>query len=131
MRAKIEIEVDKEDRAGKESSSPKSPYQINKARAIQGIADLVKDKRLEGISDLRDESSREGIRAVIETKRDAITGVVAQQPLSATARSSRTPSAPPCSRSTTASRRRTGSRPSPAVYRPTAATWSCGAPLTS
>src|SRR6266404_2786337 len=52
------------------------PYQVNKARAIQSIADLVKDKKLEGISDLRDESSREGIRAVVETKRDAITGVV-------------------------------------------------------
>ena len=52
------------------------PYQVNKARAITAIADLVKDKRLEGISDLRDESSREGIRAVIETKRDAITAVV-------------------------------------------------------
>ena len=52
------------------------PYQVNKARAIQAIADLVKDKKLEGISDLRDESSREGIRAVVETRRDAITGVV-------------------------------------------------------
>src|SRR5258708_11316554 len=51
-------------------------YQVNKARAIQAIAELVKDKKLEGISDLRDESSREGIRAVVETKRDAITGVV-------------------------------------------------------
>jgi len=52
------------------------PYQVNKARAIQSIAELVKDKKLEGISDLRDESSREGIRAVVETKRDAVTGVV-------------------------------------------------------
>ena len=58
------------------SWSTEVPYQINKARAIQSIADLVKDKKLEGISDLRDESSREGIRAVIETKRDAIAGVV-------------------------------------------------------
>src|SRR5436305_820493 len=75
MRAKVEIEIDK--RTERERIVVlEVPYQINKARAIQGIADLVKDKKLEGISDLRDESSREGIRAVVETKRDAITGVV-------------------------------------------------------
>src|SRR6184192_401048 len=75
MRAKVEIEIDK--RTERERIVvTEVPYQINKARAIQGIADLVKDKKLEGISDLRDESSREGIRAVVETKRDAITGVV-------------------------------------------------------
>src|SRR5438477_1683180 len=75
MRAKVEIEIDK--RTERERIVvTEVPYQINKARAIQGIADLVKDKKLEGISDLRDESSHEGIRAVIETKRDAITGVV-------------------------------------------------------
>ena len=75
MRAKVEIEVDKRTEREKIVVT-EVPYQVNKARAIQGIADLVKDKRLEGISDLRDESSREGIRAVVETKRDAITGVV-------------------------------------------------------
>src|SRR5207247_4100349 len=75
MRAKLEIEIDKKTEREKIVVT-EVPYQINKARAIQGIADLVKDKRLEGISDLRDESSREGIRAVIETKRDALTGVV-------------------------------------------------------
>src|SRR5689334_13932804 len=75
MRAKIEVEIDK--RTERERIVvTEVPYQVNKARAIQAIADLVKDKKLEGISDLRDESSREGIRAVIETKRDAITGVV-------------------------------------------------------
>ncbi|HEY6909873.1 MAG TPA: DNA gyrase subunit A [Myxococcales bacterium] len=75
MRARVEIETDK--RTERERIVvTEVPYQINKARAIQSIADLVKDKKLEGISDLRDESSREGIRAVIETKRDAITGVV-------------------------------------------------------
>ena len=75
MRAKVEIEIDKRTEREKIVVT-EVPYQVNKARAIQGIADLVKDKRLEGISDLRDESSREGIRAVVETKRDAITGVV-------------------------------------------------------
>ncbi len=75
MRAKVEVETDK--RTERERIVvTEVPYQVNKARAIQSIADLVKDKKLEGISDLRDESSREGIRAVVETKRDAITGVV-------------------------------------------------------
>ena len=46
------------------------PYQVNKARMIEKIADLVKDKKLEGISDLRDESDRRGIRVVIELKKD-------------------------------------------------------------
>ena len=47
------------------------PYQVNKARLIENIADLVKDKKIDGISDLRDESDREGMRIVIELKRDA------------------------------------------------------------
>src|SRR5256886_4775705 len=75
MRAKVEIETDK--KTGRDTIIvTEVPYQVNKARAIQSMADLVKDKKLEGISDLRDESSREGIRAVVETKRDAVTGVV-------------------------------------------------------
>jgi DNA gyrase subunit A len=75
MRARVEVEVDKKTERERIVVT-EVPYQVNKARAIQSIADLVKDKKLEGISDLRDESSREGIRAVIETKRDAISGVV-------------------------------------------------------
>ena len=55
------------------------PYQVNKARLIEHIADLVKDKRLEGISDLRDESDREGMRIVIELKKDANANVVLNQ----------------------------------------------------
>ncbi len=47
------------------------PYQVNKARLIESIANHVKDKKIEGISGLRDESSREGMRIVIELKRDA------------------------------------------------------------
>src|SRR3954469_477122 len=75
LRAKVEIETD--EKRGRDSIVvTEVPYQVNKARAIQSMADLVKDKKLEGISDLRDESSREGIRAVVETKRDAVTGVV-------------------------------------------------------
>ena len=47
------------------------PYQVNKARLVEKIAELVKDKRLDGISDIRDESNRQGMRIVIELKRDA------------------------------------------------------------
>ncbi len=52
------------------------PYQVNKARLIENIAEQVRDKRLEGISGLRDESDREGMRIVIELKRDANPQVV-------------------------------------------------------
>ncbi len=52
------------------------PYQVNKAKLVEHIAELVRDKRIEGISDLRDESSREGMRIVIELKRDAVAQVV-------------------------------------------------------
>ncbi len=47
------------------------PFQVNKARLIEKIAELVKDKKIEGISDIRDESNRNGMRIVIELKRDA------------------------------------------------------------
>jgi len=52
------------------------PYQTNKAKLIERIADLVRDKRLEGISDLRDESDRDGMRIVIEIKKDQPAQVV-------------------------------------------------------
>lgn len=52
------------------------PYQVNRARLIMKIAELVRDKKLEGIADLRDESNRNGTRIVIETKRDANPNVV-------------------------------------------------------
>ncbi len=52
------------------------PYQVNKSRLIENIAQLVKDKQIEGISELRDESDREGIRVVIELKRDAMSEIV-------------------------------------------------------
>jgi len=55
------------------------PFQVNKARLIEKIADLVKEKKIEGISDLRDESDREGMRIVIELKRDAIPQVILNQ----------------------------------------------------
>ncbi len=52
------------------------PYQVNKARLIEKIADLVKDKRIDGISDIRDESDRKGMRIVIEIKRDYNANIV-------------------------------------------------------
>jgi DNA gyrase subunit A len=55
------------------------PYQVNKAKLIERIADLVKDEKIEGISDIRDESDREGIRIVIELKRGDNPGVILNQ----------------------------------------------------
>lgn len=55
------------------------PYQVNKARLIEKIAELVKLKKIEGISDLRDESDRKGMRVVIELKRDANANVILNQ----------------------------------------------------
>ena len=52
------------------------PYQVNKARLTEKIAELVRDKKIDGISQIRDESDRRGMRLVIELKRDAISGVV-------------------------------------------------------
>src|SRR5712671_3453164 len=78
MRAKAMIETDK--RSSRASIIVREiPYQINKTRLIERIADLVNEKRIEGISDLRDESDRDGMRIVIELKRDAEPKVVLNQ----------------------------------------------------
>jgi len=55
------------------------PYQVNKARMVERIAEMVRDKKIEGISDLRDESDRHGVRVVIELRRDAQGEVVLNQ----------------------------------------------------
>jgi DNA gyrase subunit A len=55
------------------------PYQVNKARLVERIAELVRDKKIEGISDLRDESAKQGVRVVVEVKRDAVPEVVLNQ----------------------------------------------------
>jgi DNA gyrase subunit A len=52
------------------------PYQVNKARLVERIAELVRDKKIQGISDLRDESDRDGMRVAIELRRDAVAEVV-------------------------------------------------------
>ncbi len=78
MRARTSIEEN--DRTGKSSLIVEEiPFQINKARLIERIADLVNEKRIEGISDLRDESDREGMRIVIELKKDVVPDVVLNQ----------------------------------------------------
>ncbi len=68
VKAKVEIEEMKGNRSRIIVSE--LPYMVNKARLIEKIAELVKDKRIDGISDLRDESDRNGMRMVIEIKRD-------------------------------------------------------------
>jgi len=78
MRATAAIETDK--RSGRASIIVREiPYQVNKTRLIERIAELVNDKRIEGISDLRDESDRDGMRIVIELKRDAEPRIVLNQ----------------------------------------------------
>lgn len=78
MRARAMVEVDR--RSNREAIVvTEIPYQVNKARLIEKIAELVKTKKIEGIADLRDESDREGMRIVIELKRDMVPGVVLNQ----------------------------------------------------
>jgi DNA gyrase subunit A len=75
VRAKVETEED--ERTGKSRLIvTEIPYQVNKARLIEKIAELVNEKKIEGISDLRDESDRAGMRVVIELKKDAYPEVV-------------------------------------------------------
>jgi len=74
VRARTEIETESN---GRETILVHElPYQVNKARLIEKIAELVKEKKLEGISELRDESDKDGMRIVIEVRRDAMADVV-------------------------------------------------------
>ncbi|MBI3343615.1 MAG: DNA gyrase subunit A [Gammaproteobacteria bacterium] len=76
VRARTEIEID-EHRGGKQSIIvTELPYQVNKARLMEKIAELVKEKRVEGITELRDESDKDGMRMVIELRRGEIAEVV-------------------------------------------------------
>jgi len=74
IRAKAKVE--KEHRGGENIIITEMPYQVNKARLIEKIAELVREKQIEDISDIRDESDRDGIRVVIELKRNAMAEVV-------------------------------------------------------
>ncbi|MFA5515485.1 MAG: DNA gyrase subunit A [Desulfuromonadales bacterium] len=72
--------IEKDRRTGRESIIvTEIPFQVNKARLIEKIADLVKERKIEGISDLRDESDREGMRIVIELKKESVPQVVLNQ----------------------------------------------------
>ncbi len=77
MRGKTSFEEIRKDRMAIVANEV--PYQVNKARMIESIAEAVRDKRIEGIADLRDESDRDGVRVVIELKRDAEPEVVQAQ----------------------------------------------------
>ena len=75
MRARTEIETDEQ--TGRQAIIVSElPYQVNKARLVERIAELVRDKKIEGISGLRDESDRDGMRVVIELKRGEIAEVL-------------------------------------------------------
>jgi DNA gyrase subunit A len=74
LRARAEIESMKNDR--ERIVVTEIPYQVNKAKLIEKIADLVRDKKIEGISDLRDESDRQGMRIVIEMKKGENANVI-------------------------------------------------------
>lgn len=76
LRAKTHVE---EENKRKRIIVTEIPYQVNKSKLLQHIAELVKQKKIEGISDLRDESDRKGMRIVIELKRDSIEEVVLNQ----------------------------------------------------
>jgi DNA gyrase subunit A len=77
VRAKVEIEQQKGERES--IIITELPYQVNKARLIEKIAELVREKKIEGLSDLRDESNREGMRIVMEVKRGEIPQVILNQ----------------------------------------------------
>ena len=77
MRGRCHIEEPRKDRES--IVVTEIPYQVNKARMIERIAELVREKRIEGISDIRDESDRDGVRVVIEVKRDAQADIVLNQ----------------------------------------------------
>jgi DNA gyrase subunit A len=77
IRARAEIELDK--KGNERIIVTEIPYQVNKAKLIERVAELVRDKKLEGVSDLRDESSRAGIRVVIEVKKSFQANVLLNQ----------------------------------------------------
>jgi len=78
VRARATVETD--EKSGRSSIIvTEIPYQVNKARLIERIAELVNERKLDGISDLRDESDRDGMRIVIDLKRDAVAEVLLNQ----------------------------------------------------
>jgi DNA gyrase subunit A len=76
IRVRAKTKFEERQRGGVSIIVNEMPYQVNKARLIEKIAELVREKKIEGISDLRDESDRDGVRVVIEVKRDEMPQVV-------------------------------------------------------
>ncbi|EDK32094.1 DNA gyrase subunit A [Clostridium kluyveri] len=76
VRAKTEIQ---EEKGKNRIVITEIPYQVNKSKLIENMADLVKNKRIDGISDIRDESDRDGMRIVVELKRDANANITLNQ----------------------------------------------------
>ncbi|MBW2318952.1 MAG: DNA topoisomerase (ATP-hydrolyzing) subunit A, partial [Deltaproteobacteria bacterium] len=80
IRVRARVMIEKDRRTGRETIVvTEIPYQVNKARLIEKISELIRDKRIEGIQYVRDESDREGMRVVIALKKDEISGVVINQ----------------------------------------------------
>ena len=77
MRGRATVEETRKDRES--IVITEIPYQVNKARMVERIADLVREKTIEGVADLRDESDRRGLRVVVELRRDAMADVVLNQ----------------------------------------------------
>ena len=76
VRVRAVAEIEEGNRGRQRILVTELPYQVNKARLIEKIAELVRDKKIEGISDIRDESDRDGMRLIIEIKRDGNANVV-------------------------------------------------------
>ena len=104
MRAKIEFETNRRRATSTSIVVTEIPYQVNKAKLIEQIADLVREKTIEGIADLRDESDRDGMRIVIELKRGEMPEVVLNNLYKHTPAADRA-SASSCSPSSAAGRR--------------------------
>ena len=80
IKLRARVLVEKKKAQGRESIVvTELPYQVNKARLIEKIAELVKEKRIEGIQDVRDESDREGMRIVIDLKKDEVVEIILNQ----------------------------------------------------
>ncbi|MBI3089599.1 MAG: DNA gyrase subunit A [Candidatus Tectomicrobia bacterium] len=78
LRARVNVEVSK--RTTREAIIiTEIPYQVNKAKLVERIAELVKEKKIDGVADLRDESDRSGMRVVIELRRDEVASVIINQ----------------------------------------------------
>jgi len=79
IRIRARTEMEESDKGRKRIIVTELPYQVNKSKLLEDIAEAVKEKRIEGIADLRDESDKDGMRVVFELKRDSVDEVVLNQ----------------------------------------------------